>query len=664
MGASNGKGKEELDFNIDNFSIKNENKVKEGENITLKNSKILFEKSEKSICEIITDKGYGTGFFCIIKYPNKYNEIYCLITNNHVITKNMLTYQENIEIKLNNKEIKISLSKNRRIWTNEEIDFTCIEIIKEDDIIEIINPFEIDYNCYNIKYNIKEYDKRGIIIPGIKEKEIEMPQGIIYYIKNEELFLHNCNTEDGFSGGPIILINNLKIIGIHKGYEENNNKNIGIYFKKILEKINEEKENIINCILDIKLNQSEIIIFNENENNKKEIKDNVNVYIENKRINIINEENKWKIDYKFEKKGKYNMKIIIKNNIKDMNGFFENCSNVYSIDLSNFDTSKVINMGWMFNECHKLKEIEGINKFNTNQVTNMKAMFNECNELEYLDLSNFDTSKVNDMGWMFNECHKLKEIKGINEFDTNQVTNMKAMFNECNELEYLDLSNFDTSKINNMEEMFNKCYKLKEIKGINKFNTNQVINMSTMFQECNELKYLDLSNFDTSKVNNMGFMFNKCHKLKEIKGINKFNTNQVTNMSTMFQLCNELEYLDLSNFDTSKVNDMGFMFNKCYKLREIKGINKFNTNQVTNMNTMFQLCNELEYLDLSNFVTSKVNNMEGMFNQCYKLKYLNISNFSLNNKCITTNIFQFIDNHNCLFFANDIKLKNLFQQNN
>ena len=52
-----------------------------------------------------------------------------------------------------------------------------------------------------------------------------------------------------------------------------------------------KKEYIINCILDIELNESEIIIFNQNKNNKKEIKDNVNVYIENKRINIINEKN-------------------------------------------------------------------------------------------------------------------------------------------------------------------------------------------------------------------------------------------------------------------------------------------------------------------------------------------------------------------------------------
>ena len=604
------KNTDEINLTMDYFSIRNEEKVKKGENIKLENLEILCKKAKKSICEIIKDKGYGTGFFCKIKYPNKFDEIYCLTTNNHVITNDMLIYKENIEIKLNNKKIKISLNFNRRIWANEEIDFTCIEIIKEDNILEIINPFEIDYNCYNINYNIKEYDKRGIAIPSIGiEKEIEIPQGIAYNIKNEKLFFHNCNTEERFSGGPIILTSNLSIIGMHKGYEENYKMNIGIYFKEILRKINEENDNIINCILDIQLNEREIIIFNQNENNEKEIKNNVNVYIENKRINILSEENKWKIDYKFEKKGKYNLKIIIKNNFKDMSGFFENCSQLYSLDLSNFDTSKVNNMEFMFNKCSKLKKIKGINKFNTTQVTNMKAMFQECKELDYLDLSNFDTSKVNDIGRMFCECYKLKEIKGINKFNTTQVTNMSAMFQHCNELEYLDLSNFDTSKVNSMGFMFNKCYKLKKIKGINKFNTIQVTNMRAIFSECKELEYLDLSNFDTSKVNDMRLMFNECYKLKKIKGINKFNTIQVTNMIAIFQECKELEYLDLSNFDTSKVNDMGRMFNLCQKLKEIKGINKFNTNQVINMTMMFNECKELEYLDLSNFGTSKVIDM-------------------------------------------------------
>ena len=38
------------------------------------------------------------------------------------------------------------------------------------------------------------------------------------------------------------------------------------------------------------------------------------------------------------------------------------------------------------------------------------------------------------MGWMFNECYKLKEIKGINNFNTSKVNDICAMFQCCSEL--------------------------------------------------------------------------------------------------------------------------------------------------------------------------------------------------------------------------------------
>ena len=42
---------------------------------------------------------------------------------------------------------------------------------------------------------------------------------------------------------------------------------------------------------------------------------------------------------------------------------------------------------------------------------------------------------VTDMSLMFNQCHKLKEIKGINNFNTIKVTNMYGMFGNCKELD-------------------------------------------------------------------------------------------------------------------------------------------------------------------------------------------------------------------------------------
>ena len=110
---------------------------------------------------------------------------------------------------------------------------------------------------------------------------------------------------------------------------------------------------------------------------------------------------------------------------------------------------------------------------------------------------NINTSKVNDMSWMFNECHKLKEIKGINNFITINATNMRGMFADCNELVNLDLSNFNTSKVTDMYYMFYKCYKLKEIKGIYNFRIADMTDLTEMFDECNDLEFIDISKFNS-----------------------------------------------------------------------------------------------------------------------------------------------------------------------
>ena len=89
-------------------------------------------------------------------------------------------------------------------------------------------------------------------------------------------------------------------------------------------------------------------------------------------------------------------------------------------------------MKGMFNHCHKLKEIKGINKFITNKVTNMKQMFAACNELEYLDLSSFNTSNVTDMSLMFANSNKLKYLN-VSNFIINCETKNMLSFNkkEC-----------------------------------------------------------------------------------------------------------------------------------------------------------------------------------------------------------------------------------------
>ena len=80
-------------------------------------------------------------------------------------------------------------------------------------------------------------------------------------------------------------------------------------------------------------------------------------------------------------------------------------------------------------------------------------MFRYCTSLKSLNLSNFNTSSVTDMSYIFNYCSSLKSLD-LSNFDTSSVTDMNKMFSRCSNLESLDISNFNMMNIKNCNDMF------------------------------------------------------------------------------------------------------------------------------------------------------------------------------------------------------------------
>ena len=419
-----------------------------------------------------------------------------------------------------------------------------------------------------------------------------------------------------------------------------------------------QNKSVISGILDVDINDIEngIILFNSDYDY------DMDFYLEDKKVSLEKDfDNNWRLNYSFITTGKYAFWMVFNDIVTDMEGFFATGPNIYSLDFSLFDSTNLTNMRILFNKCKKLKEIKGFDKLDTSKVIDMEGLFQNCITLEYIDLSNFDTSNVTNMAFMFNHCNRLKEIKGLDKFITSKATTMEGMFQSCFKLEFIDVSSFDTSNVEIMNFMFVDCFKLKGIKGINKLNTKKVTNMTGMFENCLSLKYLNIENFDTSNVTNMSYMFNKCKKLKEIKGMDKFNTINLTTTYAMFQFCTEIEKIDLSGFDTSNVTNMSYMFNKCKKLKEIKGLNTFITKNVKDMARMFNECSELENLVLTSFETPNVTNFSSMFNKCNNLKYLNLLNFEINGT--TKNMFGFENKNTCNFITNNEELLRLYNSN-
>ena len=266
--------------------------------------------------------------------------------------------------------------------------------------------------------------------------------------------------------------------------------------------------------------------------------------------------------------------------------------------------------------CQDLTNIEGIEYLNTENVTNMDGMFQNCKSLTTLDLSRFDTKNVTDMSGMFYACHALTTLD-VSNFDTKNVTDMSHMFFECSALTTLDISNFNTENVTNMSGMFWGCAALTTL-DLSHFDTQNVTDMNGMFCNCSALTTLDVSNFDTKNVTNMSGMFSGCSALNTLD-IANFDTQNVTDMSGMFNGCRALTTLDVSNFDTQNVTNMGYMFCSCYKLTTLD-VSNFDTKNVTNMSWMFCFDPALTTIYASDkFVTTACEEDDNMFAECANL---------------------------------------------
>ena len=98
-------------------------------NSEIKEVDISLTKVLQSICKIAYGNKCGTGF--LIKLYKDGKELFCLMTNEHVIKEAMINSKEiiNVNYKLESKWIQIKLdSKERFIKYDPTLDFTVVEV--------------------------------------------------------------------------------------------------------------------------------------------------------------------------------------------------------------------------------------------------------------------------------------------------------------------------------------------------------------------------------------------------------------------------------------------------------------------------------------------------------------------------------------------------------
>ena len=277
-------------------------------------------------------------------------------------------------------------------------------------------------------------------------------------------------------------------------------------------------------------------------------------------------------------------------------------SNVPEIDLTEFDTTNVVDMDYMFLEANL-----------GDCLSLVSSTITQANTPDR-NILTLNTEGVISMSGMFKDC-KVKHLD-LRNLRTDNVTDFSDMFCSCNDLIDLNVDGFDTSKAKDFHGMFQGCIKLTQL-NVKHFNVDNVLHMSCLFSRCLRLKVINLESWDFSQVSEANEMFAYCEKLEKI--IANFNFKMIKEMAFMFCYCTKLSKVDLSHSDLSHVFDFGYAFFKCEGLKEIRfspGVWR----KAKYTLSMFDNCKALERLNLPDVVLDDVVRSYAMFDDCDSLK--------------------------------------------
>lgn len=257
---------------------------------------------------------------------------------------------------------------------------------------------------------------------------------------------------------------------------------------------------------------------------------------------------------------------------------------VVKINLSGADFSNVTDCTNMFKNCFKLETINAAG-MKIGECKNMYGMFEECNNVTSIDLSDWDTSKVTSMERMFydfaadhkdhHRTSKLYITVDISGFSFASLETCRFMFNTDASGGYNDFiqkivmpSDPEKAKalnLTNSERMFRKRAHLEEIDNLGLFaTTNSLTNTMSMFSECNMLEVIDISSMNLSGVTNTKWMLN-------------FAANQTPDRLTTITVSSDPAFA----FVPSKVTDSTDMFKGRTKLEGQSHTKCNGTNNIT-----------------------------------------------------------------------------------
>ncbi len=129
-------------------------------------------------------------------------------------------------------------------------------------------------------------------------------------------------------------------------------------------------------------------------------------------------------------------------------------------------------ISYLFANFHVTTEIQGLEHIDVSQVEDMEGIFENCCDITSLDLSSWNTSSITNLSNAFRDCHELTSLN-VSNWDVSNVDSLEFAFEMTRKLLSLDLSSWETPKLKNADCLFK--YSSITYLDISSFNTENVI---------------------------------------------------------------------------------------------------------------------------------------------------------------------------------------------
>ena len=337
-----------------------------------------------------------------------------------------------------------------------------------------------------------------------------------------------------------------------------------------------------------------------------------------------------------------------------MTSMFGNCSSLTSLDVSNFDTSKVTSINSMFDNCSKLTSLD-LSGWDTSSVTDIRRVFALCEKLQNLDISGWVIQNITSTRAIVASCKSLQTLD-LSGWDTSQVTDMYYTFNGCSGLQSLDLSGWDVSKVTVTGDMFSICTSLTSLKwtnwcpqvgtdiGSTNLTTDCLKDLLANLATVTDGQTLTLGSTNLAKLSTADIL---AAQLKGWTLDGATSTAVVFASDTDFGNTGATEVaIQLSNGKTTaRIEEVLAVYTSCetiYVFEDgtvpslinlfsgVGGTYRANIKNImflpgyfknaTTFASVFSGWTGLEYVDMAGCITSKVANISAMFHNCASLK--------------------------------------------